>query len=76
MLIPLLIVFVPLTILAVLSLWLGNVKAKIKDAPRTHCSVCGTASVKVDDQYCSDECKEKLAKSMDDWHDRFEEMDK
>lgn len=42
---------------------------------RTHCSVCGTKSVIFEGQYCSSECKSHLAKSMDDWHDRFEDMD-
>ncbi len=43
---------------------------------RTRCSVCGTASVVWNGQYCSPECESRLAKSMDDWHDRFEDMDK
>ena len=42
---------------------------------RTHCSVCGKKSVVWQGQYCSYECETRLAKSMDDQHDRFEDMD-
>lgn len=43
---------------------------------RTQCSYCGSSSVAWDGQFCSYECEARLAKSMDAWHDRFEEMDK
>ena len=46
----------------------------VASSTRTQCSWCGTASVVCEGQYCSEACKEKLAKSMDDVHDRFEEM--
>ncbi len=42
---------------------------------RTHCSVCGTASVIWQGQFCSPECEARLAKSMDELHDHFEEME-
>lgn len=40
---------------------------------RTKCSVCGTSCIDVDGQYCSYECRDRLAKNMDDWHDQFED---
>ena len=46
-----------------------------KTPKRTRCSVCGTTSVVWNNQFCSPQCEARLAKSMDDWHDRFEEMD-
>ena len=42
---------------------------------RKRCSVCGAPSVVWEGQYCSHECEARLAKSMEDWHDRFEDMD-
>ena len=50
-------------------------KAKRRTEPRTLCSVCGTPSVVWEGQYCSPECEARLAKSMDDWHDRSEESE-
>jgi len=52
--------------------------ADYKPPKRTNCSVCGTplGAGAWGDQFCSPECEAKLSKSMDDWHDRFEEMDK
>lgn len=40
---------------------------------RTKCSVCGNPSIEVDEQYCSYACRDRLAKSMDDWDDQFEQ---
>ena len=42
-------------------------------ATRTKCSVCGAPELVVDDQYCSTACRDRLAKSMDDWSDQFDQ---
>ncbi len=42
---------------------------------RTHCSVCGAPSVVWEGQYCSPECETRLARSMDDMHDRSEDTE-
>ena len=42
---------------------------------RKRCSVCGAPSVVWEGQYCSHECEARLAKSMEDWHDRFEDAE-
>jgi len=71
---------VALIVYAFVSGYRSNVESSpppVNTPPRrTHCSVCGTPLVSQEGQYCSTECEAKLAKSMDDWHDRFEEMDK
>lgn len=54
--------------------WPNRTQSK-KEIVRTHCSVCGAKSVTWKGQYCSHECEARLAKSMDDQHDRFEDMD-
>jgi len=43
--------------------------------PATDCRVCGLSSVKPEynNQYCSYECEQRMADSMDAWHDQFQE---
>lgn len=43
--------------------------------PATDCRVCGigTAKPEYDNQFCSYECEQRMADSMDAWHDQFQE---
>ncbi len=63
---------VALTIFALL--FIGVAASRSAEPRYTHCSVCGAPCVSWEGQYCSSECEQRLAKSMDDWHDRFEDM--
>ena len=42
--------------------------------PATDCRVCGigTAKPEYDNQFCSYECEQRMADSMDAWHDQFQ----
>jgi hypothetical protein len=41
----------------------------------TDCRVCGIAAAKPEyyDQFCSYECEQRMADSLDAWHDQFQE---
>lgn len=43
--------------------------------PATDCRICGigTAKREYDNQFCSYECQQRMADSMDAWHDQFQE---
>lgn len=43
--------------------------------PATDCRVCGIGAAKpeYDNQFCSYECEQRMADSMDAWHDQFQE---
>jgi hypothetical protein len=43
--------------------------------PATDCRVCGIAAAKpeYDNQFCGYECEQRMADSMDAWHDQFQE---
>lgn len=43
--------------------------------PATDCRVCGIGMAKpeYDNQFCSYECRQRMADSMDAWHDQFQE---
>lgn len=43
--------------------------------PATDCRVCGIGTVKpeYDNQVCSYECEQRMADSLDAWHDQFQE---
>ena len=43
--------------------------------PATDCRVCaeGTAKPEYDNQFCSYQCEQRMADSLDAWHDQFEE---
>ena len=58
----------------VLALRLPSIR-RDRENRRKRCSVCGAPSVVWEGQYCSHECEARLAKSMDDWHDRFEDIE-
>ena len=43
--------------------------------PATDCRVCGISAAKpeYDNQYCGYVCEQRMADSMDAWHDQFQE---
>lgn len=43
--------------------------------PATDCRVCGIGAAKpeYDNQFCGYECEQRMADSMDAWHDQFQE---
>ena len=70
---PLLIVFCIAAVGLTTWAFISGYRSGDPSPKRTKCSVCGSASLVVDGQYCSTECRDRLAKSMDDWHDQFEQ---